>query len=258
MTPSERAALKQTLDAATRLREVRDRIVGLLMQNDVPHATELLLGQGIRVNDEFQSSLNLVVDSKRAATLDAISQAGRAMRDALLLVAVVGILVLVAGAWIATLVTRRIALSENELHREKQLAEVTLHSIADGVITLDAEGNVEYMNPVAEEYTGWKSAEAKGQALDVVHVVDEQTGKPMPHPGGHEVGARGGGMTVRLLGRSGNLCAIRDSSAPIHNSEDHLVGWVVVFHDVSQIQEMALQLTWQASHDALTDADPPR
>ena len=151
---------------------------------------------------------------------------------------------LVAGAWIATLVTRRIAHSENELHREKELAQVTLHSIADGVITLDAEGRVEYMNPVAEEYTGWKSEEAKGQPLDAVYrVVDEQTGKPIPHPGGHEVGARGAhGMTVRLLGRTGNICAIRDSSAPIHNSDDNLVGWVVVFHDVSQIQEMAQQL----------------
>ncbi|HWP89345.1 MAG TPA: EAL domain-containing protein [Burkholderiales bacterium] len=254
MTASERAALNQALDAATRLRDVRDHIVELLMQNNVPLATEMLLRQGLQVHDEFQTSLNVVVDSKRTATLGAISQAGKAMRDALLLVAIVGTLVLVAGAWIATLVTRRIARSENELHREKELAQVTLHSIADGVITLDAEGRVEYMNPVAEEYTGWKSDEAKGQPLDAVYrVVDEQTGKPMPHPGGHEVGARGAhGMTVRLLGRTGNICAIRDSSAPIHNSDDNLVGWVVVFHDVSQIQEMAQQLSWQASHDALT------
>ena len=254
MTASERAALNQALDAATRLRDVRDQVVDLLMQNNVPLATELLLRQGLQVHDEFQTSLNLVVDSKRTATLGAISQAGKAMRDALLLVAIVGSLVLVAGAWIATLVTRRIAQSESELHREKELAQVTLHSIADGVITLDAGGRVEYMNPVAEEYTGWKSDEAKGQPLDAVYrVVDEQTGKPMPHPGGHEVGARGArGMTVRLLGRTGNICAIRDSSAPIHNSDDNLVGWVVVFHDVSQIQEMAQQLSWQASHDALT------
>jgi diguanylate cyclase (GGDEF)-like protein/PAS domain S-box-containing protein len=254
MTGSERAALKQALDAATRLRDVRDRVVELLMQHNAPLATDVLLRQGLPVQDEFQVSINLVVDSKRAATLDAISQAGKAMRDALLLVAGVGILVLIAGAWIATLVTRRIAESENDLHREKELAEVTLHSIADGVITLDAEGNIDYMNPVAEEYTGWQGADARGRPLDVVYrVVDEQTGKPIPHPGGHEVGARGvQGMAVRLLGRGGNACAIRDSSAPIHNGEGNLVGWVVVFHDVSQIQEMALQLTWQASHDALT------
>jgi methyl-accepting chemotaxis protein len=109
MTTSERAALKQALDAATRLRDVRDKVVELLMQNNLPLATDMLVRQGIKVHDEFQTSLNLVVDSKRAATLGAISQAGTAMRDALLMVAVVGILVLIAGAWIATLVTRRIA-----------------------------------------------------------------------------------------------------------------------------------------------------
>ena len=152
------------------------------------------------------------------------------------------------------MVTRRIARSENDLFREKERAEVTLHSIADGVITLDAEGNVEYLNPVAEEYTGWKSEEAKGKPLDVVYqIVDEQTGKQIPHPGGHEVGGRGAhGMTVQLLGRHGHMCAVRDSSAPIHDGEGHLVGWVVVFHDVSQIQQMAQQLSWQASHDPLT------
>jgi diguanylate cyclase (GGDEF)-like protein/PAS domain S-box-containing protein len=254
MTAPERAAVKLALDAADHAREVRDRVVALLMQNNSAGATELLLQQGLPAQDRFQISLNLVVDSKRAATLGAISQASAAMREALWLVALVGILVLIAGAWIASIVTRRIAQSENELHREKELAEVTLHSIGDGVITLDAEGYVDYMNPVAEEYTGWKSSDAKGQSLDVVYrVVDEQTGKPIPHPGGNEVGARGTeGMTVRLLGRTGNMCAVRDSSAPIHNSEGNLVGWVVVFHDVSQIQEMAQQLSWQASHDALT------
>ncbi|MDB5808297.1 MAG: hypothetical protein JWN94_419 [Betaproteobacteria bacterium] len=254
MTSTERAALEKALDAAIRLGVARDRVVELVMQNNIPLANDTLLRHGVKVHDEFQASLNLVVDSKRMATLGAISQAGAAMRDALLLVAVVGILVLVAGAWIASVVIRRIARSENALHREKELAQVTLHSIADGVITLDAEGRVEYMNPVAEEYTGWKNAEAKGEALDTIYrIVDEQTGKAVPHPGGQSVGARGvEGMTVRLFGRTGNTCAIRESSAPIHDSDDHLVGWVVVFHDVSQIQEMAQQLSWQASHDALT------
>ena len=51
-----------------------------------------------------------------------------------------------------------------ELFAEKERALVTLASIADGVITTDTEGWVEYLNPVAEELTGWKSADARGTA----------------------------------------------------------------------------------------------
>lgn len=175
--------------------------------------------------------------------------------EALLPIAVVGALVLTLGAGVALLASRQVVRAEDTLYREKELAEVTLHSIGEGVITIDAEGRIDYLNPVAEHYTGWSGIDARGQRLDAVYrVVHEQTGKPVALPGSDEAGAHGTpqGVTARLLGRRGNTCAIRDSNAPIHDSNGNLVGWVVVFHDVSQIEEMAQQLTWQASHDALT------
>ncbi len=46
-------------------------------------------------------------------------------------------------------------LYEEALFREKESAQITLRSIGDGVITTDAECNVEYINPVAEDLTGW-------------------------------------------------------------------------------------------------------
>ncbi|MBI4189425.1 MAG: EAL domain-containing protein [Betaproteobacteria bacterium] len=254
MTESERAAVNQALGSAARSQEVRDRVVALLMQDNAAGAAELLLQQGLSAQDRFQESLNRLIDSKRTAAVEAVSQASLAMREAWLLVALVGILVLVLGGWVASAVIRQIVRSQDALHREKELAQVTLHSIGDGVITTDANGLIDYLNPVAEQYTGWSGADARGQPLGVVYrVLDEHTGKPVPHPGGNSTGAHGThGITVRLLGRSGNACAVRDSSSPIHNSEGNLVGWVVVFHDVSQIEEMAQQLTWQASHDPLT------
>ena len=175
--------------------------------------------------------------------------------EALLPIAVVGVLVLILGAGVALLVSRWIVRGEDALYREKELAEVTLHSIGEGVITIDAGGRIDYLNPVAEQYTGWSGTDAKGQRLDAVYrVVHEQTGEPVSYPGSDDTAGQATprGVTVRLLGRSGNACAIRDSYAPMHDSNGNLVGWVVVFHDVSQIEEMAQQLSWQASHDALT------
>ena len=187
-------------------------------------------------------------------TLLGMVAAGSTMPEAWLVVAIVGTLALMIGAWAAHRAITELGRSEAARHREKELAEVTLHAIGDGVITTDAEGRVEYMNPAAEQYTGWSSGEARGQPLDAVYrVVDEQTGKALPFDVNSQAqppGARG--ITVKLLGRNDASCAVRDSCAPIHGRDGKMVGRVVVFHDVSQIHAMAQQLTWQASHDPLT------
>ena len=59
-------------------------------------------------------------------------------------------------------------LYEDALFREKESAQITLQSIGDGVITTDAKCNVEYVNPVAEELTGWKVDDASGRPIDEI------------------------------------------------------------------------------------------
>src|SRR5208283_4660490 len=120
--------------------------------------------------------------------LDILAAAGRAMDPAWLLT---GALALIIVSWVLYTIMRR------KLLREKERAEITLHSISYGVIRTDAGGRVDYMNPVAEQYTGWSNAEAHGQLLDVVYqIVEEQTGKPLaaPETTGHRV------MAGRLIG----------------------------------------------------------
>jgi PAS domain S-box-containing protein len=45
--------------------------------------------------------------------------------------------------------------AETRVFEEKERAQVTLQSIGDGVITTDAEGCIDYINPVAQDLTGW-------------------------------------------------------------------------------------------------------
>ncbi|MGQ0750696.1 MAG: EAL domain-containing protein [Betaproteobacteria bacterium] len=166
-----------------------------------------------------------------------------------------GILGLAAGIAIAVAVTRQVARTEKALALEKELAEVTLQSIGDGVITTDAEGRVEYLNPVAERYTEWSTDEARGRPLpEIYRVIDERTAKTVdvlvrtePQDAPEE-----GDAAVRLVSRSGRECPIRFSCAPISAASGKRLGTIVVFHDISQIRAMAQQLIWQASHDALT------
>ena len=166
-----------------------------------------------------------------------------------------GILALLAGAALAAWVIRFVAGTRARLEREKELAEVTLHSIVDGVITTDAGGRVDYLNPVAEQYLGWSSAEARGRALsEIYRVVDERDGtpiSPLPFTDMRSADTEEP-VAVRLVDRNGRECPVRYSHAPIRGRDGKEHGRIVVFHDVSQIRAMAQQLTWQASHDALT------
>ncbi len=142
------------------------------------------------------------------------------------------------------------------LFEEKERAQVTLESIGDAVITTDARGAINYMNPVAEDLTGWTQHEAAGRPLaEVFDIVNEITRAPVEDPvskclrKGRIVGLAN--HTV-LIGRHGREVAIEDSAAPIRARNGEIIGVVLIFHDVTKARALAQQLSWQASHDPLT------
>jgi diguanylate cyclase (GGDEF)-like protein/PAS domain S-box-containing protein len=145
---------------------------------------------------------------------------------------------------------------EEKIFEQKERAEITLHSIGDAVITTTAKGKVEYLNPAAEQLTGWRHEEAKGKPLvQVFNIVDEFTREPLDNPT-RDCLVDGTVTTLSrqtlLLSRNGKEHAIEDSAAPIRDRHGQILGAVLVFHDVSQARKMAHQLSWQATHDALT------
>src|ERR1700746_2084895 len=70
--------------------------------------------------------------------------------------------------------------AEQAIFAEKERAQVTLQSIGDAVISTDAEGRIEYLNPVAESLTSWQPAEPRGQPIgNVLKLIDELTREPI-------------------------------------------------------------------------------
>lgn len=166
---------------------------------------------------------------------------------------------LIAGGGIVCIVRDITARKQAEqaIWQEKERAQVTLHSIGDAVITTDALGKVQYLNPVAEDLTGWVNAEAQGKPLpQVFNIVNEKTGAPVENPverclkEGRIVGLAN---HTALIHRDGYIFAIEDSASPIKDWEGRIIGAVLVFHDVSDKRNMVRQLTHLAHHDALTN-----
>jgi diguanylate cyclase (GGDEF)-like protein/PAS domain S-box-containing protein len=146
--------------------------------------------------------------------------------------------------------------AELQLADEKEKAQVTLQSIGDAVITADAEGRIEYLNPVAESLTGWESADVAGRPVaEIIALLSEATRQPIDNP---ILRCLREGRIVELVeptllvNRRGQEISIQDSAAPIRDRGGRMIGAVMVFHDVSQERRLQRALAYQATHDALT------
>ncbi len=146
--------------------------------------------------------------------------------------------------------------AEELLIAERNKANVTLSSIGDAVITTDTYGIVEYMNPVAATLVGLTLEQAVGKPLvEVFRIVNEKTNMPVASPVDRvlrEGVVVGLANHTLLLSHDGNSYAIEDSAAPIVDHTQHIIGCVLVFHDVTEKRHWNDQMEWQANHDVLT------
>jgi PAS domain S-box-containing protein len=124
-----------------------------------------------------------------------------------------------------------------ELYQSEQQLRTTLDSIGDGVITCDANGRIQMMNPVARELTGWSQSEANGQPLEkVFHIVNETSRETVETPVAKVKRLNrvvGMGNHTVLIRKDGTELNIADSGAPIRDQKGETIGIVLVFRDIT-------------------------
>lgn len=128
--------------------------------------------------------------------------------------------------------------AEKRLRESERRYATTLSSIGDAVIATDREGRVTFMNPVAENLTGWPMTEASGIDLKVVFEIrNEETMAIAANPVERVLAE---GIVVglanhtKLISRDGREVPIDDCAAPILDDDGSLTGAVLVFRDVSE------------------------
>jgi PAS domain S-box-containing protein len=166
----------------------------------------------------------------------------------------IGLVLLTAlAAAVLTLETQRIfrkltsaydrQIHESEMRRGESFAReqwlnITLRSIGDAVIACDTDANVEFMNLVAEQLTGWTEAQAKGKSLhEIFPIFNEETRTTVENPVdkvrrlGTVVGLAN---HTFLVAKDGTEVSIDDSGAPIRDSSGKMIGIVLVFRDITE------------------------
>jgi PAS domain S-box-containing protein len=189
-----------------------------------------------------------ILESGRAVgTIEVRRSLRPLIRNTALLVLPGGILgmVVFAVSWFFPMAALRKALGR--LAREKERAQVTLRSIADGVITIDAAGNVEFANRDAEAMTGWSRTEAAGRPIrEVLRILDGRTGRELSDPlSERQADPRSGEQNV-LVSKDGTRRLIEDSVAPIPGGADGEAGAIIVFRDVTEkVRKEEELVKWQ-------------
>ena len=143
-----------------------------------------------------------------------------------------------------------------ELMVEKERLRVTFESIGDAVLVTDAQGLIEFLNPKAEELTGFSSEQARGKRVsEVMPLVEERSGETVQNP--LETALMRDTVVeldnhTLIRRRDGSTIAISDTAAPIHSADGRIQGGVLVFQDETERRSLMQRLAWQAEHDHLT------
>ena len=141
--------------------------------------------------------------------------------------------------------------------RTRPTAWETLDSLGEGIITTDVSGRIDYVNQAGEQLMGVTAVDALGKSItDIIQLLDEGDRRSLGDPVRHclatqskvTVGRRG-----LMIARGGSEeRSVELTVTPLKGQKGDLVGTVVVVRDVSELRGITKQMSYQASHDALT------
>jgi PAS domain S-box-containing protein len=147
---------------------------------------------------------------------------------------------------------------ERKLHEQEQWMSAILKGIGDGIIAIDVEDRIYFMNPLAEILTGYKESEVKGKPIEqVFRFFDELSDAPIPHRILLESDNTFPTLLDNLLLQTahGGRIPIEGSVAHISKRNGTLLGKVIAFRDVSNLRRLTNSLDYQSTHDILTGLD---
>ncbi|MCG6154605.1 PAS domain S-box protein [Rubinisphaera margarita] len=219
--------LRETIDLA----KDGDREAALvIVQSDV----------GKRLMDEIRTILGSMQETEAEDVRKRLLETEQSFQSAVasaVLSTLVGVALLGFVFYLALRNIRQEQAATAEMTAQRELYLTTLASIGDAVISTNAEGDVVFLNTVAESLTGWTTADASGRPLtEVFRIINETTRATVENPALRAI--REGVIVglanhTLLITRDGQEVAIDDSAAPIRDDAGEVIGSVLVFRDIS-------------------------
>jgi len=256
LSSQERALLAEQARLSNIAIPIQFEVIDLMYQGEQAAAHKLLTEQAIPAQDMALEIIRRLQAQQRIAASEIAARTEVTQEKTTRLLTLLGSMALLLSTVIAMFVVRRTRHAEHRLNIQKELAELTLRSIRDAVITTNLDGNIQMMNPNAEALTAWSADAAIGNHLDkIFRVVDEHDRLQFINPI-EDVLVTGQAInsteTEMLIDRHGKEYGIEHSVAPITDLDGKILGIIIIFRDVTETRALANQLSHQATHDNLT------
>ncbi len=150
----------------------------------------------------------------------------------------------------------RLIETQQALNQEKERAQVTLASIGDGVITTDAQGIVDYLNPRARTMLGLEDASGVAMRFDTLCRLTDTAREQALTGVVDECIASGRTRewadSLVLSTANGHRQAVKVTIAPIRDAGQAIIGAVIALHDITRLQQVSQEMAYQANHDLIT------
>ena len=256
LTEAERNILKQQAAVADYTVPIQRKVAQLAWEDRQKEARELMTGKAIQAQNRVIDYIAQLKRMQYKSIMEIEHLADQSNQKTKNILYILISLALLLGISIATYTTRRIKRIEKRVVREKELAQVTLQSVGDAVITTDNQGYVQFINPVAEHLTGYTREDAVGKPLDeIFSLISETDHLEAENPVNTALNEHvilSLTEDIVLVRKDGKEFAIELTAAPIMDDNHEVFGAILTFHDVSEMRSMSYKLSYQATHDSLT------
>ena len=256
LSKEEQDAMAEQSQLTIKAVQLQEKVIDLMYRDELSEAVKLLQDKAMEAQENVFGVLTRLTKIQRDETKKAVDLSTQEYTRVRKLMYSLGSVAFLIVVFVAVVVIRKTGRNEATLFRQKERVEVTLNSIGDGVITTDAEGNVEYINQVASKLTGFTNKKAQGLKLfEVLTLVNDEGYPPTENPVLKAISEDriiDDYESMTLVRGEGENYAVELTAAPIDDYDGSTVGAVLVFRNMTAIRDMANQMAYQATHDSLT------
>ena len=231
---------------------IQNQVIELLDEEKYKPAVNLLIRKSIPAQNAVLGEIAKLINLQSNNNQLIARQLEERLENVIFITVTTGLIVLALIIFIATYDTRRVADTEKQLFFEKELAQITLHSIGDGVITVDKDYIIQTINPVAETLSGVTSKDVIGKNILTIYEGKDGEARSDINQTLTSTGLQRSLFDFTLTQPDGTRYEVEHTIAPIIDQDKNILGAVIILRDVTEMRTMEKRLSYQASHDALT------